>query len=623
MSTVAAALQFAIERHRTGQFPEAERALRQILAADPQHADAWHLLGVIAHQVGQHAAAIDCFSKAVDFDPQAAIYHNSLGAAYRAMGQLDDAARCYRRALDRRPELPGIHKNLGNVFMEQGNFAAAEACYRQALELSPDSAEAHSKLGDALAERERLEDAARCYRSALELTPDDVETLNKLGNAHAQLDQHAAAVECYRRLLEFMPDSAEVLSNLGNVLTQQGEINGALACYRRALELRPDWAELHNNLGTALKKQGSLAAAEASCRRALELNPEFAVAHFTLANCLKEQARFDEAAESYDRALELDPKDRDAHFGRSLLWLLRGDFQRGWADYQWRNRMKNLVAVCDPRHVLWDGRRFPGKTILIQFEQGLGDTLQFIRYVPLVKERGGTVVVGCQPELFRLLASVQGIDRLVVPGGEPLADFDLYVPLMSLPGIFGTTLESVPAEVPYLHPEPAQVERWKQTLAGSAEFKVGVVWQGSAENTRDHLRSFPAICLAPLARVPGTRLYSLQKGPGRLQLVDARQAFDIVDLADELADFSETAAAMKCLDLVISCDTSPAHLAGALGVPVWVPLAFVADWRYLLDRLDSPWYPNMRLFRQRERGNWREVFERVAAALRETVGSAT
>jgi hypothetical protein len=341
---------------------------------------------------------------------------------------------------------------------------------------------------------------------------------------------------------------------------------------------------VHNNLGVALQKQGALGEAVASYRRALELRPDYAEAHNNLA----------------------------------FVWLLTGDFEQGWSEYEWRWKA-NLLSPPSFTQPLWDGTPLAGRTILLYAEQGLGDTLQFIRYAPLVERRGGRVIMACPRPLLQLLASCPGIDRLVALDAVS-SDFELYALLMSLPRILGTSLESIPADVPYLEADPELTVHWQSELATfSREFRIGIAWQGNPDHRGDRHRSFRLAQFAPVARLEGVRLFSLQKGPGAEQIREVGDRFPVTDLGSRLDEttgaFMDTAAVMKNLDLVISADTAIAHLAGALGVPIWVALSSAPDWRWLLGREDSPWYPTMRLFRQASPGDWDGVFARIAAAV--------
>ena len=421
------------------------------------------------------------------------------------------------------------------------------------------------------------------------------------------------AVASCRRALELNPDLTKAHYNLGNALKDQGNLDEAVACYRRALELKPDFADAHTNLGHALQDQGKLDEAVACCRRALELKPDFAEAHNNLGVVLRNQGKLDEAVACCRRALAVNPDYADAHTNLAMASLLVGDWQRGWAKYEWRLQTKNFI----PRHFpqpSWKGEPLTGRTILLYAEQGLGDTIQFVRYAAVVKGQGAAVVVECQKPLAGLLEGCPGVERLIVPGDD-LPAFDFHAPLLSIPGILKTTLETIPANIPYLFPRPLLLERWRERLTGLDGFRIGIAWQGNPAYSGDRFRSIPLRFFTPLAEIPGVRLVSLQKARAASNWLELRDLFPVTELGSRLQDFIDTAAVMKNLDLVVTADTAPAHLAGALGVPVWVALSSAVDWRWLLDRSDSPWYPTMRLFRQKEPGNWQSVFEEIKAGI--------
>src|SRR5262245_14015016 len=362
----------------------------------------------------------------------------------------------------------------------------------------------------------------------------------------------------------------------------------AMACYRRALELKPTYAEAHNHLGNLLQQQGQLEQAEMH----------------------------------YQRALEFKPNYGEAHFNQSLLMLLSGQFQDGWREYEWRWKAGQVPErrFSQPR---WDGRSLGDRPILLYAEQGLGDTIQFARYAALVKSRRANVWLECPASLVPLMATCHGVARVIGYGVE-LPPFEVQAPLLSLPGIFGTTLETIPAEVPYLFADPAIVEEWRSKLQHIRGYRVGINWHGRGTQHVLRERHIELDFFALLAQVPGVQLISLQHGEGRKEMRTVGERFALIDPGDDFDStrgaFMDTAAMMMNLDLVITSDTAIAHLAGALGVSVWVALPIMADWRWLLDREDSPWYPTMRLFRQRKAGDWRSVFQDIHTALRNRLG---
>jgi tetratricopeptide (TPR) repeat protein len=618
VATTADLFALALRHHQAGALPQAEALYRQILQADPGHADSLHLLGVLAHQTGHHGPAAALIRDAIARAPWAAVYHSNLGVVLQSLGRPAEAVACYEQALRLQGDLVDAHVGLGNVLTGLGRPEQAAGHCQEALRLRPGSAEAHNNLGNALLRQRRPEEAAAHYREALRLRPDFAEAHSNLGVALADLGRLEEAAEHHREALRLNPNYPEAHNNLGNVLRDQWKLDEAIDCFRAAVRLRPDYAEAHNNLGMAARRGGKLEQAVACYRRALELRPDYAEARSNLGNALKDQGQLDEAAACFEAALRLRPDHAEAHWNRALLWLLRGDFARGWPEYEWRWTQPGFTPRPFPQP-LWDGGPLAGRAVLLWAEQGLGDTLHFVRYAALAKARGGRVIVECQPALRRLLAGAAGVDQLVAQG-EPLPPFDVQAPLLSLPGIFGTAADTIPANVPYLQAKPERVEHWRRELAGLGGLKVGIAWQGNPAFRGDRQRSVPLAHFAPLAAVEGVRLLGLQKGPGQEQLAGLAGRFPVLDLGPELdaaaGPFVDTAAVMKNLDLVISSDTAVPHLAGALGVPVWVALPSVPDWRWLLGREDCPWYPTMRLFRQARPDDWGEVFARLAAELK-------
>jgi tetratricopeptide (TPR) repeat protein len=591
MSTPPETLAYGWQLHQAGDLARAEAIYRQVLQAEPAHAGAWFLLGL----------------------------------ACRGRGALGEAEAAYRQALRLRPDFLEARNNLGNVLAALGRLDEAAGCYRDVLRLRPDHVEAHNNLGAALRHLGDLAGAAASYREALRLRPDYADARNNLGDVLAVQGKPDEAIAAYREALRLRPDYAEAHNNLGVALRHQGRLDEAVASYREALRCRPGYPEVHYNLGMAFWEEGRPDEAAAGFRQALALRPSYAEALFYLAQALRALGRPDEALAAYHRLLELDAgANAEAHLARALARLLLGDYEGGWAEYEWRWRCSEFgrPPVRAPR---WDSSPLAGRTILLHAEQGLGETLQFARYAALVKERGGTVIVACPRPLLGILASCPGIDRLVPPDAAWPA-CDVQAPLLSLPVLLGTTLATVPAPVPYLSADPGLVERWRGELDAFPGFRVGISWQGNPRNKADRYRSVPLRAFVDLARVAGVRLFSLQKGAGVEQLRELSADCPAIDLGSRLDErsgpFRDTAAVMRNLDLVISVDTALVHLAGALGVPVWVVLAAASDWRWLLDRPDSPWYPSARLFRQARWGEWDEVFARMAGELRRLASGA-
>lgn len=500
---------------------------------------------------------------------------------------------------------------------EQGSAAQAVPLLQQAVQAQPDSPRAQHNLGVALAQLDRFDEAVAALEHALRLRPDYADAYFNLGNALRELGRRDEAVDKFRQALQLRPDHTSACNNLGLTLTEAGRAEEAVEPLRKAVALQPKRKEGHNNLGLAYADLGRFAEAEACYQEALRLDPGYVEAHTNLGSACKEQGRLEEALACYQHALWLEPVSAIAHYNRSLALLQMGDYERGWPEYEWRWRRKQAQprTFAQPR---WDGNPLRGRTILLWREQGLGDTIQFVRYAALVQKAGGRAIVESPGCLLPLLTSCPGIDRLVAEK-QRLPEFDVQASLLSLPALLKTTMNTVPATVPYLYAEAERVAFWRRRLGTGRVFRVGVVWQGNPYFRGDRHRSFPLASLAPLASVAGVQLISLQKEHGLEQLTAAARRFPLTVLEglDESGGaFMDTAAVMRSLDLVVTADTAAAHLAGALGVPVWLALSRAPDWRWGLTGETTPWYPTMRLFRQSQLGDWRSLFESMAARLR-------
>ena len=553
---------------------------------------------------------------------------DSFDSAWQAhqSGELGRAEELYRRILQREPRNGRVWFVLGNLCQAQLRTAEALACFKQAAEIEPREPEGHFHVANALLKQEKWAEAEVAYRQCLALRPDHVEALVNCGFVLGEQQKHDEAEACYRKALAFKPDVPEVHQNLGNTLRDRGQLDEAIACYNRALELRPDYSKAHVNLGVALIARGDVDRAIEHLRQGVETQPDFAEAYNSLGAAVSVMRRFDEAHAHYAHAIELKSDYADAHWNRSLLWLLQGDFERGWPAYEWRWRCPRTLPGPAYREPVWDGSPLTGRTIVLYAEQGLGDTLHFVRYAPIVKTFGGRVIVQCQKPLLPILATCPGIDQLIAQGAAP-PKFDVQAPLMSLPLILGTREHNIPGEVPYLWADLELIEHWRRQLAPIRGFRVGIAWQGNARHPWDRHRSATLEEFEPLARVPGVRLISLQKGAAAEKVqspkskVQSRgsEPFEVISfggLVDEFSGaFMDTAAIIRNLDLVIAVDTAVAHLAGALAAPVWLALNYSPDWRWLVDRADTPWYPTMRLFRQQRPGDWPGVFREMAKAL--------
>jgi tetratricopeptide (TPR) repeat protein len=641
-------------RHQQGRHEEALVLIEKALEQRPASAEACSNLGLALQALGRSAEALACFERAIALRPDYPEALNNRGTALHALGRTEEAltsfdqalalrpdyldvlvnrgvalARLgrhaealasYERALALQPDRPELLARRGHALYALRRHAEAFACYRRVLELRPESASAHHDLGVTLHALERDAEALASHDRAVELQPDFAAAWNDRGIALDALERHEEAVASYDRALAIQPDLAAAHNNRSNALLALDLPEEAVAGYERTLAVAPDLVEAHTNRGIALHRLNRLEEALASYGRALELRPDHVDAFDNQGATLYRLNRRREAVDSYSRALALRPDDAEAHWHRGMIRLSLGEWGEGWRGYEWRWRAKTFTSprrgFAQPQ---WGGEDLGGRRVLLHGEQGLGDTLQFARFVPHVAARGGRVLLEVQEPVAGLLAGLPGSER-VLARNQPLPDFDLHCPLLSLPMALGTTLENLPAEVPYLAAPGPRALRWRERLGETARPRIGLVWAGSRDHRNDHNRSMPLETLLPLAALNDVELVSLQKElreSDRETLLASR----IQPLGEELDDFEDTAAVVGLLDLVIAVDTAVAHLAGALARPVWILLPFSPDWRWMLDREDTPWYPTARLFRQTRPGDWSGLVERVAEALGEAWGT--
>lgn len=587
----------AFALHQKGQWAQAERIYENILAIQPSHFDAMYLLGMLASQTNRHQHAIGWFGKAIEARPDHPAFHFYRGVSLQALKQ----------------------------------WEAAIADYEQAIALKPDFAEAWLNRGIALKELKQLHAAIASYDKALAINPGYAEACFNRGIALKDLKQFAAAVASYEQAIAIKRDYAEAWCSRGTVLQQLGQLDAAVASHDRAIAIKPDYAQAYANRGNALQKLQQLDAAIASYEQAIAINPRYAEAYYNRGTALKQRMQVDAAIASYEQAIAIKPDFADAHLNKALLKLLAGDYAEGWQSYEWRWKSEHKASLRHLTQPMWLGNApLRGKTILLHCEQGFGDTLQFCRYVPLVSAMGAQVIVEAPAPLVNLLKTLDDA-TCIVSSIDDAPPYDYQCPLMSLPLAFKTTLQTVPASLPYLKADALKAAQWKSRLQETNRLqglRVGLAWSGGFRpNQPEHWNAMNERRNIPLSRfadlnIPGVAFYSLQKredGPDQLmQLCSSGWAGPhISDFTEELHDFSDTAALIANLDLVISVDTAVAHLAGALGKPVWLLNRHDTCWRWLLEREDSPWYPTMRIFRQSQPGDWESVLATVRDELAE------
>jgi tetratricopeptide (TPR) repeat protein len=627
-----------------------ELELEHALKANPRQPSVWCALGQARFRRNKTSEARAAFENALRMDAGLAQAQFGLASVCKAEGRPADAITHYRNGLEYSRGNAQALLDLGVLLAEQSQVDEAIACWQKLLAFQPDHAQAHHNLGVAMAQKEKPEEAIRLLERALKLRPDYAEAHFNLANVLCnqktrENDRRSEGVEHYLQAIRIRPTYIEPMFNLGTVLTELNLGQEASIWLEQTTRLGEACSPVHhltasayNQLGLALCMQARYDEAQTAYKRAFSLRPDLAEAHCNLGNLFQELGRLPEALTCYELAIIHENQPAVSKWNRALSLLQSGDYTQGWKEYEWRWQRKQTPSrpFKEPR---WDGSPLEGRTLLIHMEQGLGDMVQFIRFAAQAKQRGGRILVECPGFLAPLLARCPGVD-VIIPEGilQPGQDvpaaprFDVQIPVMSLPFALGTTLATLPADVPYIHLDPALVGLWNERLiAGLAEItpkssrplKVGICWQGNPNHRLDRHRSIALSEFAPLAKIPGIRLVSLQKGPGAAQIQSLQPPIRIWEppQSDQMTAQAllDTAALMKNLDLVISVDTGTCHLAGALGVPVWVPLSAIGEWRWLLHREDSPWYPTMRLFRQKKLGQWRGVFHRIARELKQRV----
>jgi len=528
--------------------------------------------------------------------------------AHHTAGRLTEAENLYRQILVHDPDDADALHLLGALIAQRGLGDAALALIDRAILVDPGVAEFHNNRGLILVNLGRVDQAILAHKEAVRLRPDFAEAHNNLGNALLKGGYIFEATSAFRQTIMLRPDYVNAHSNLGVALHRQNLYEEAIAEYRVALAAQPNHAEARNNLGVALRETGRMDQAIEAYRAAIAADDQFVDPHTNLGPALHDIGKPDEAIPSLRRAIELNPDYAPAHYNLALSLLQKGDYEQGWTEYEFR-----AYALATRRKFTtpqWNGQPLAGKTILLHGEGGFGDPIQHVRFVPVIKSRGARVFLQVQSDLVRLMTRLQGADT-VLAKDDPAPACDFHSPLLSLAGKLQITTKNIPAK-PYLSADPAISQKWAAKLTGEKRRRIGFAWAGAPVHHNDKNRSIPLEKFAPFSTLPGVRFFSLQKN----RPVDQPINFEIVDWSADFTDFAETAGLIDNLDLIISVDTAVAHLAGAMGKPVWLLLPFVADWRWLRDRVDSPWYPTMLLFRQSAPGNWKEVIDQVTESLK-------
>ena len=611
----------------SGRPREALAIVTEVLKRAPKNPQALNLAGICSHSLGQLNDAENYWRRALTRNPDDVDVNNNVGMLLKAVKRFPEAEAVFRRALAMRPDHADARANLGDLLLEMKRFPEAEAAYLRTLEIRPGQAKVHGNLGVLLYETKRFIEAEEAYRRALAIEPEYAEAHANLGHLLHETKRYAEAEAAWRRTLEIRPDHVKAHSNLGALLSETKRFSEAEAAYRQALAIQPDYADAHHNLGNLLKGLKRFPEAEAAYRKALAIRPDDVETHANLGNLLYETKRFREAEAAYRRALSIHPDNAGARLSLGLLLLHTRRFAEGWALYEARYDEKNSsTGVRKPAfgYPQWQGESLAGKSIAILCEQGLGDSIQFVRYLPLVKARGARhITLICPQALRALFEAIDGADVVLVSAEiASMPVHDCWAFLLSLPLHLASTPDSVPGTAAYVQPTTVRLGAWKARLPASG-LRVGLVWKGSPTHGNDRNRSLPALAaLAPLWDVPGITFVSLQKGQGEDEATTPPPGQPLTHVGTDINDFADSAAIIAQMDLVICVDTAIAHLAGALGKPCWVLLPRVGtDWRWLEDRNDSPWYPQtMRLFRQSDQDDWAPTILAVAEALHRFAG---
>ena len=597
--------------HQQGKFAEAERLYGDVLRQQPNHLDALLRLGVIAAQTGRAERAVELFRGAVKLNGRIAAVHRNLGLALFELKRFKEAMASFEKAIALKPDYAECHNSRGLTLRELKRSAEALVAYDKAIALKPDFAEAHFNRGLALQDLQPIE-ALSAYDKAIALKPNFSEAYYGRGCVLAQLGRPVEALAAYDEAIALKPNFAEAHTARGNVLQEMRQLEEALASHDRAIALKPDFAEAHNNRSIALLYLMRPVEALASCEKAIAITANYAEAYNNRGSILQDLRRFEDALAAYEKAIALKSDYVMAYNNRAYLLLLMGRFDEGWREHEWRKKRRDgPIASKIYDQPLWLGKeKIEGKTIFVWYEQGFGDTIQFCRYGKLLEAQGAKVIMSVQQPLLALLQSISPTIDVI---DHDAVEFDYHCPLMSLPLAFRTTIETIPVAQQYVTADDQLRLEWQACLPSKTKPRIGLVWSGSMTH-KIYNRSIPLESFLTLLN-PAADWICLQKEISEDDVAALRQDGRIVFFGDALRDFADTAALLDLMDLIITIDTSVVHLAGAMGKPVWTLLPYNADWRWLSDRNDSPWYPSVRLFRQRAIGDWAGPLEQVKSEL--------
>jgi len=642
----------ALQLHRNGKINEAKNLYLSLMAAYSGSPRLLNNLAMIEFQQGQFELGLEYLDESLDIDPNQFAAYGNRGAAWFALNRFDEAYSDYNKAIalnshyaegyynrgilhekyDRhqealadydkaielKPNYTNAYNNCGNVYKKLKQYEEALLSYDYAIKLNSRHAEAHYNRGVILNEQKKYQEALDSYHQAIALKDNYVDAYNNCGNVLIVLKRFGEALDYFQKVIEIDPNYAYAYNGQGNVLMELKRFDEALLSYEKSIALNSQSADPHNGKSNALQELKRFDDAVTGYEKAIALNPDSADSYANRGLAMQGMKNFEEALLSYDKAIELNPETADPYWNKALLKILMGEYEEGWQLYEYRRYKQDLKGSYPTyEQPLWLGQEsVADKTLYIYPEQGLGDFIQFCRYVPLVENLGARVILKVPNALYAMIKTM-GLNAKILRNDEKVDEFDFHCPIMSLPLAFKTTIETIPNNIPYFFSDHFKKSYWERKFAyASNSLKVGLVWSGSKDHKKDHDRSLRLEQLAPILDLPVT-FYSLQKEVREQDKITLSKLNQIKQYHEELNDFSDTAAMVDCLDLIISVDTSVAHLAGAMGKNVWILISYLPDYRWMLDREDTPWYPTARLFRQANVGDWDSAILKVRKAFEE------
>ncbi len=620
-----ALLNYAISLHESGKIASANKIYQQLLKQFPKNAHLLYLLGVAECQSGRQVEGITLFSKSILLNPNDSSVHFNKGKALQELGKFDEALKSYSHSIRLDSADPTTHNNQGIVLRKLKKFDESLKASKTAIQIRPDYAEAYVNVGITLYEIEKYEEAIQFLQQSIKLNPNILEAYLYMGLVFYESGKYTEAISCYDFAIKLEPENYRIYFNKARNLIGLNLFNDALICLNYCIELNPDCVEAYSNRCSLLTELNRFDDALINSNHAIELNPSFAEAYLSKGYALAVGFRiYSDALDNYDQAIALKPEYVEANWNKSLLKLSMGKYEEGWNLYEWRWMGPQKKYARNYNQPLWLGKEsLANKKILIWAEQGLGDAIQFCRYIKMVSDLGAKVIFEVQDPLLESLSTLEGAIE-TIPMGTQLPNFDYHCPLLSLPLAFNTLVETIPNRAPYLNSDPNKVAYWNQKLGEKINLRVGLVWSSGIHSNQPEFlntnkkRDIPLAMLEKL-NLPNIEFYSLQKGKGAVEQLTSLQNSNwngpnIIDLTNELHDFSDTAALIDNLDLVISVDTSVVHMAGAMGKPVWVLSQFNTDWRWMDGQRES-WYPTATVFNQPTHGDWDAVVGGVRSKL--------